>query len=609
LTPYAIALGSMRHSLRELTLRNNAFVEIPLEVLELTELTSFSMAKNQLSRIDIAVFPHLTHLTWLSLSYNQLESLPDDLASCRHLQGLDLSNNKFHGKASTNKKRKDIKRSTLFRSIALPPVISQLHQLQILLFQKNHLSDLPIHSFPSSLQTLNLAFNQFRTVPLVLVSHPPPALTHLHLSGNPLSVLPNDFLQHGYKNLVSLDLHTCGLTRVPPALFTHQTPLRRLNLAINHLEEIPATIGCVTPLQWLNLNDNRLVTLPSSLAHLVHLVKLGLVQNCLRTLPCHLFSQMTRLEKIDLRRNQLVYLPPSILALAPEEEMHQHVDLAVPIAVFHPGKTHPLETSLRPNGGGSLKTLLLYENSYLEQKDGLFCCSLDTDDDQEEEEEEEKEEGEISIHLIGLEKLSSLSNSDSATDLAQALQTTKEWLSDPHLFFYPPRSLKNLALSHYLSSCPWKPPRCEFLSKAFPALVPSLLHDHVVQMARPCDHCGKWTTTLPFQVGYLARLCNNRMQVPIRTSLCSPKCALNVVIRIQQTTAHWRQEDPPPRKSVEQNERFITRVFNRVTTSLVHCVSSPPPLSPHDPVRLTDPRPALTSFHHMPRDAIRLERF
>jgi Leucine-rich repeat (LRR) protein len=110
LTPYAIALGSMRHSLRELTLRNNAFVEVPSEVLELTELTSFSMAKNQLSRIDIAVFPHLTHLTWLSLSYNQLESLPDDLASCRHLQGLDLSNNKFHGKASTYKKRKDIKR-------------------------------------------------------------------------------------------------------------------------------------------------------------------------------------------------------------------------------------------------------------------------------------------------------------------------------------------------------------------------------------------------------------------------------------------------------------------------------------------------------------------
>ncbi|KAI8342165.1 hypothetical protein BC941DRAFT_449490 [Chlamydoabsidia padenii] len=439
MTPYAHTLRSMSHSLKELTLRNNAFVEFPTEVLVLNELTSFSIAKNQLTKINVAVFPPLSHLTWLSLSHNQLESLPDDLACCHHLQGLDLSNNKFHD---------------------LPAVISQLSQLQILLIQKNHLSHLSkdIPSFPSNLQTLNLAFNQFHTVPLCLIHNPPGSLTHLHLSGNPLKSLPVDFLRYGYKHLVSLDLHTCQLTHVSPIFFTFQTPLRRLNLAINQLREIPSTIGLATQLQWLNLNDNRLVTLPPSMARLVHLVKLGLVQNHLKILPPYLFAHMSCLEKIDLRRNQLVYLPPSILSLAPEQEIHQHVDLAVPSSLCPTIMTN-----------GALKTLLLYENSYLEQKDGIFCCM------------DQEEEKEATFQLISLEEIKSFSN---PADLAHALLQSDVCHSSA--LHYRPSSLKNLALRRHLSSTnkllyddDWA-----FLGDAFPTWAPPLLYNQVIQTAR-----------------------------------------------------------------------------------------------------------------------------
>ncbi|KAF9955795.1 hypothetical protein BGZ65_003172 [Modicella reniformis] len=84
--------------------------------------------------------------------------------------------------------------------------------------------------------------------------------------------------------------------------------LRRLNLAINKIEEVPETIGQLSLLEWLNLNDNKLETLPPTMEQMQKLVKMGIVQNRLQTLP----PQLTRLQllyKLDCRRNEIQYLP------------------------------------------------------------------------------------------------------------------------------------------------------------------------------------------------------------------------------------------------------------------------------------------------------------
>ncbi|ORZ05815.1 hypothetical protein BCR42DRAFT_473872 [Absidia repens] len=663
MAPYYNALYEMHQSLRELTLRNNAFTQFPHEILVLTNLTSLSLAKNQIEYLELDLFPQLSQLTWLSLSHNHLVALPEDLASCRHLLGLDLSDNNFQ---------------------ELPRVISQLNQLQVLLIQKNELDHLPEDQeelLPASLQTLNLAFNQLDRIPSILVTRPPPALTHLHLSGNALGELPSDFLKYGYKNLVSLDLHTCHLSRVPPLFFTYldQThndtngmiPLRRLNLAINQIRELPSTIGLTTQLQWLNLNDNRLTTLPPTMAHLVHLAKLGLVQNRLQSIPPHLFSRMLSLEKIDLRRNQLTYLPPSILALAPEHEVQQHIDLAVPVTAFDTGCACQVQNSQKTmneggeegrGGGGSLKTLLLYENIHLEQKDGIFVAlEYDREDDDNEwsDEEEKEKEPTLWVPLISLEKLKTFSKpgSNNAASLGRLLQhqSPSTWTSDSfsddchkeaiHFFYQHLSSLKNIALQHHLihqqshididnsllddatttasSLCHCAKSivpasnsrrldialetRHAFLTHAFPSWFPCLLHQNVVSDAQQCDNCSKWSTILPFQVGYLARLCNNRMQVPVRYTVCSSWCALDATLRIQATADNWRTQRLDsavhlPIPTTNDNPSSLNN-NDRPTTDLSsarhhHFHSSPQQHSTNDDTkdRPTMPSPSTSAF-------------
>lgn len=95
LAPYSKSLTDMRHSLREITLRNNEFTEFPEEIIVLVNLTSLSLAKNQLRLINMNIFPQLSQLTWLSLSNNFLQELPSDLDRCQNLLGIDISNNEF----------------------------------------------------------------------------------------------------------------------------------------------------------------------------------------------------------------------------------------------------------------------------------------------------------------------------------------------------------------------------------------------------------------------------------------------------------------------------------------------------------------------------------
>ncbi|KAI9303890.1 hypothetical protein BJ944DRAFT_250318 [Cunninghamella echinulata] len=702
LAPYSKSLTDMRHSLREITLRNNEFTEFPEEIIVLVNLTSLSLAKNQLRFINMNIFPQLSQLTWLSLSNNFLQELPSDLDRCQNLLGIDISNNEFNH---------------------MPPVIYRLIQLKVLLIQKNKLQTLPEYRvFPPSLQTLNLGFNHFESLPNILVYDPPTHLTHLHMSGNPIKVLPTDFLKYEYRHLVNLDLHTCQLKQLSSQFFTYiskrRIPICRLNLAINQLTYLPDTIGLATSLQWLNLNDNQLRYLPTTMMHLHYLAKLGLVQNQLKELPAYLFYRMQYLEKIDLRRNQLSYLPPSILSLAPSCEIHQHIDLAVPSIAFPTKRIHTHQskfyssTSTTPSSflfdslqnkvyydtnsnnkrdeytdmvdmmdnssgyhdheeylhfGGSLKTLLLYENTSLEHKDGIFCFKkIDLlkenygEDQHMDNKNNNNEDGTPNWYpLISMEKLKYISttafdnkypsnlqtlrkkillylNKIETTNHGQQQQQQQQQEQEPNIeeeeeeeeehfqhyldsFTQDFPSLKDLALYQYLKKCQHKwimnhatkqcytkfshsrnysqfnryekdsfikgdkqrliatpyqqnilslcrldihpETRFTFLSSALPSWLPCLIRQQIIEKAKQCDNCGQWSMALPFQVGYLARLCNNRMQVPIRYSLCSSTCAMDSAQRILSITDNWCSQ---------RLESALNLTENNHTSSTIH---------------------------------------
>ena len=100
---YAKALIQLKQHLTELSLRENNFSRFPIEITVLKNLTSLSLANNQLVMIENDTLSQLTHLQWLNLCNNRLVELPLDLISCHHLRGIDLENNAFEGKSTLTK--------------------------------------------------------------------------------------------------------------------------------------------------------------------------------------------------------------------------------------------------------------------------------------------------------------------------------------------------------------------------------------------------------------------------------------------------------------------------------------------------------------------------
>ncbi|KAI8370719.1 uncharacterized protein BYT42DRAFT_617238 [Radiomyces spectabilis] len=588
LKKYAKALHSFRHHLLELSLRDNLLLKFPIEIMSLKQLTTLSLSNNALTVIETQLLPHLPHMQWLSLGGNQLKDLPSDIVCCRHLKGLDLQNNQFE---------------------VFPSVIFELQNLEVLLLQKNHIRELSGNDrLPRSLHTLNLAFNKLTQLPLALTEHPPAALTHLHLSGNELRRLSETFLLKGYQHLVSLDLHTCGLEYLSPEFFkrlaTNCKGLRRLNLAINCLANLPAEIGDLTELQWLNLNDNRLSELPTTLARLVNLVKLGLVQNHLRELPSHLFCRMKKLQKIDIRRNKLMYLPPSILALAPRDEKDGHIDLAVPHLVFPLVSSYPSDPkSDTKTSGGSLRTLLLYENSFMHHIDGLIEMQPVTPEDTDD--EADVMEGKIfEYQLLSLQQaFEYLDNIPHVTDertmkqvlVMAMLSKAQDRETVVNVLGHVP-SLREVVFSQYANRSHTMPychrPFCIesrplFVESQLPSTVPLMLRKSLIHEAKPCDHCGRWYERSRLQIGYLARLCNNRLQVSVRYSLCSSNCALLAIIALYKAKKQWQQEH--------------TLVSSQTTQPLLNSI----PFTQHGQPQ-PQPQPQLQPRQETDRDAVNL---
>ncbi|KAG0651835.1 volume-regulated anion channel subunit LRRC8A [Hyphodiscus hymeniophilus] len=131
----------------------------------------------------------------------------------------------------------------------------------------------------------------------------------LDLSGNPLSVLPNDFSR--LHKLKTLFLSDCKFATFPAQLVKCRSlemiafknnhmitipegsfprKLRWLILTNNEIESLPASIGHCHRLQKCMMAGNRLTRLPDEMAHCRKLGLLRLSSNNLATLPDWLFQ-------------------------------------------------------------------------------------------------------------------------------------------------------------------------------------------------------------------------------------------------------------------------------------------------------------------------------
>src|SRR6266508_1920391 len=93
------------------------------------------------------------------------------------------------------------------------------------------------------------------------------------------------------------------------AILSQLPQLEQLDLSGNRLTVLPDDIGNLSRLTCLMLDDNQLAALPESLGALTSLRWLALDGNALTDLPAAI-SRLPQLEKLDLRWNKLTGSQP-----------------------------------------------------------------------------------------------------------------------------------------------------------------------------------------------------------------------------------------------------------------------------------------------------------
>ena len=226
-------------------LTTEGFAEVKNYLQEHPEVVKLILTDNT-RQIPEDFFVGLNNLKDLSLSYNQLTSLPSSIVNLTSLRYLYLEHNEL---------------------TSLPPTIGNLTSLRYLYLEHNELT-----SLPSSIVNLR-------------------SLGYLNLSSNQLTSLPTSI--GNLRSLESLYLRFNQLTFLPESI-VNLSSLRTLDLYRNQLTSLPTSIGNLESLERLDLRRNQLASLPESIGNLSRLIELDLSDNHIIPWPTELINQIQR---------------------------------------------------------------------------------------------------------------------------------------------------------------------------------------------------------------------------------------------------------------------------------------------------------------------------
>ena len=252
--------------------------ELPSEVWTLTQLKDLSLRWNKLENISEDI-GRLKHLESLCVETDQLKQLPNQIVSLSRLRHLEVIGSQM---------------------TELPADLGRLSALRTIIFQRTQLQELPA-SFGelNRLEVAEMDNNQFKKLPDDLSG-----LTNLHvltLQGHQLSVLPKTLgqlsameeLYLDYNHLDSLPEEICNLRN-----------LETLSIANNQIHSLPPCIGNFSKLQYLFVESNQLANIPREIGQLTELRELALSNNQLTSLPKAL-ANLPNLQILKLHDNPL----------------------------------------------------------------------------------------------------------------------------------------------------------------------------------------------------------------------------------------------------------------------------------------------------------------
>lgn len=251
-----------------------------------TKSTILDLSGRQLDVVPAELWT-LKHLVSLDLSGNILEKIPEEMSNLRNLETLKLRGN---------------------RLTELPRVVCQLTQLKTLDLFKNKLCNLPaeIESL-TSLENLDLRYNILTSLPRQIGKLT--SLLRIQLRVNMLEEIPAEIGE--MSSLVYLDLRVNRISKLPPTI-GKLSNLEILDLRGNDLRELPREIGNLYKLQSLDLNYNQLEALVPELGQLSNLRSFDIEDNQISALPQEL-ANLHPSVRINASGNPL---PKAILQLA-----------------------------------------------------------------------------------------------------------------------------------------------------------------------------------------------------------------------------------------------------------------------------------------------------
>ncbi|XP_040574912.1 chaoptin [Lepeophtheirus salmonis] len=284
-------------------------------------ISELDVSYNILTRIPKEIFKSIVdHLKILNLSFNQISRIRKDdfiisTLNALKVQVLNLSHNNLR---DLDKRCFDTLTGIQILYLndnALEMLqfaqFSGLTGLRILDLHKNKLRSLPRDVFQfSSVETLDLSWNEFVALPTSALNEISSSLRYLNLSHNKIEHLDSTMFSN-FPHLLSLSLASNKLTILPDNIFSGLGSLIILDLSYNAIRaNLRELFHYVHRLRELRLAGSFLRELPSFT--LPSLVKLDVSDNHLSDLPYNYLTVedgLYRLKYLNLSGNDLIRLP------------------------------------------------------------------------------------------------------------------------------------------------------------------------------------------------------------------------------------------------------------------------------------------------------------
>lgn len=230
-----------------------------------------------LTKGDLEKLSRCSNLQELKISVNNWVEFPQDLSALKHLNRLEILNEK----------------NVTLNAVQEEVMLKLLNSLQNL----EHFNTLSIQEVDLSKSTeLQTALCQIKD------------LTVLELKETALKKLPDCVCE--LKNLRQLYLSNNQLKTIPKCL-NQLTELDLLKLSFNQLKQLPDNLAGLDKLVMLDLVSNELVELPESIGDLPNLLHLYVDYNQISELP-NRFTELRKLRSFSANYNQIQKLPLEI---------------------------------------------------------------------------------------------------------------------------------------------------------------------------------------------------------------------------------------------------------------------------------------------------------